>query len=44
MFAREFKKMQAEKMKPEEQVTLEPCERDHAVVVEIYRPPHEKVE
>ena len=31
--------MQAEKMKPQEQVTLEPYERDHAVVVGIYRPP-----
>merc|ERR1712157_442778 len=29
----------AEKMKPQEQVTLEPYERDHAVVVGIYRPP-----
>ena len=32
-------KMQAEKMKPIEQLTLEPYERDHAVVVGIYRPP-----
>ncbi len=31
--------MQAEKMKPIEQLTLEPYERDHAVVVGIYRPP-----
>ena len=30
--------MQAEKMKPQEQVTLEPYERDHAVVVGVYRP------
>lgn len=29
--------MQAEKMKPQEQLTLEPYERDHAVVVGIYR-------
>ena len=29
--------MQAEKMKPQEQVTLEPYERDHAVVVGVYR-------
>ena len=33
------KKMRAEKMKPLEQVTLEPYERDHAVVVGMYRPP-----
>merc|ERR1711915_459739 len=39
VFASEVKKMQAEKMKPQEQVTLEPYERDHAVVVGIYRPP-----
>merc|ERR1712183_826495 len=39
VFAGEGKKMQAEKMKPQEQVTLEPYERDHAVVVGIYRPP-----
>ena len=38
VFAQEVKKMQAEKMKPEEQVTLEPYERDHAVVVGCYRP------
>ena len=39
VFAGEVKKMQAEKMKPQEQVTLEPYERDHAVVVGVYRPP-----
>lgn len=39
VFAGEVKKMVAEKMKPKEQVTLEPYERDHAVVVGIYRPP-----
>merc|ERR1719476_1137975 len=39
VFAGEVKKMQAEKMKPQEQVTLEPYERDHAVVFGIYRPP-----
>merc|ERR1712113_1166207 len=44
VFAGEVKKMQAEKMKPQEQVTLEPYERDHAVVVGIYRPPPKKVE
>ena len=44
VFAGEVKKMQAEKMKPQEQVTLEPYERDHAVVVGIYRPPPKKIE
>ncbi len=39
VFAGEVKKMQAEKMKPIEQLTLEPYERDHAVVVGVYRPP-----
>lgn len=38
VFASEVGKMKAEKMKPLEQVTLEPYERDHAVVVGIYRP------
>merc|ERR1712008_492585 len=42
VFAGEVKKMQAEKMKPQEQVTLEPYERDHAVVVGIFRPPPKK--
>merc|ERR1711915_897236 len=44
VFAGEVKKMQAEKMNPQEQVTLEPYERDHAVVVGIYRPPPKKIE
>ncbi|XP_053307428.1 rRNA 2'-O-methyltransferase fibrillarin isoform X2 [Spea bombifrons] len=39
VFAAEIKKMQQENMKPQEQLTLEPYERDHAVVVGIYRPP-----
>merc|ERR550534_3135558 len=39
VFAAEVKKMQGEKMKPQEQMTLEPYERDHAVVVGVYRPP-----
>ena len=43
VFAGEVKKMCAEKMKPLEQVTLEPYERDHAVVVGIYRPQEEAV-
>eukprot|EP00049_Salpingoeca_infusionum_P025010 m.17764 g.17764 ORF g.17764 m.17764 type:complete len:306 (-) comp7563_c0_seq1:852-1769(-) len=38
VFAAEVKKMRAEKMKPNEQLTLEPFERDHAVVVGTYRP------
>lgn len=38
VFATEVKKMQAEKLKPKEQLTLEPYERDHAVVVGVYRP------
>jgi rRNA 2'-O-methyltransferase fibrillarin len=39
VFAGEVKKLQAEKMKPQEQITLEPYERDHAVVVGTYRAP-----
>jgi len=39
VFAREVKKLQSEQFKPQEQLTLEPYERDHAVVVAIYRPP-----
>ncbi|KAM9723421.1 rRNA 2'-O-methyltransferase fibrillarin [Menidia menidia] len=39
VFASEVKKMSAENMKPQEQLTLEPYERDHAVVVGMYRPP-----
>ncbi|XP_049294587.1 rRNA 2'-O-methyltransferase fibrillarin [Anopheles funestus] len=39
VFAAEVKKLQAEKLKPQEQITLEPYERDHAVVVGVYRPP-----
>jgi rRNA 2'-O-methyltransferase fibrillarin len=37
VFAGELKKLQSEKLKPKEQITLEPYERDHAVVVGIYR-------
>ncbi|CAB4027022.1 rRNA 2 -O-methyltransferase fibrillarin, partial [Paramuricea clavata] len=44
VFAGEVKKMQGEKMKPQEQLTLEPYERDHAVVVGVYRPPPKKAE
>ena len=38
VFAGEIKKMQAEKLKPQEQITLEPYERDHAVVIGSYCP------
>lgn len=37
VFASEVKKMSGENMKPQEQLTLEPYERDHAVVVGVYR-------
>jgi rRNA 2'-O-methyltransferase fibrillarin len=39
VFAREVKKLQEEKIKPQEQLTLEPYERDHALVIGVYRPP-----
>ena len=39
VFAAEIEKMKGEKMKPQEQLTLEPYERDHALVVGVYRPP-----
>ena len=42
MFAREVKKLQEMQMKPKEQVTLEPYERDHAMVVGVFRPPPKK--
>ena len=38
VFAREVKKMQELQLKPKEQLTLEPYERDHAVVIGFYRP------
>lgn len=38
VFAREVKKLQEERIKPQEQLTLEPYERDHALVVGLYRP------
>ena len=37
VFVGENKKLQADKLKPQEQITLEPYERDHAVVVGVYR-------
>lgn len=43
VFASEVKKMSAENMKPQEQLTLEPYERDHAVVVGIYRYAHSRL-
>jgi rRNA 2'-O-methyltransferase fibrillarin len=39
VFAKEVKKLQDLSLKPQEQLTLEPYERDHALVVGIYRPP-----
>lgn len=39
VFAGEVEKLKSEKFKPQEQITLEPYERDHAVVVGIYRAP-----
>lgn len=42
VFAAEVKKLQADKLKPQEQLTLEPYERDHAVVVGIFRAPPKK--
>ena len=44
VFAREVKKMAEFQMKPKEQVTLEPYERDHAMVVGVYRPAPKKKE
>jgi len=37
VFADQVNKLKAENLKPKEQITLEPYERDHAVVVGIYR-------
>lgn len=39
VFAKEVQKLQAEQFKPIEQLTLEPYERDHCVVVSQYRAP-----
>lgn len=44
VFASEVKKLQQEQFKPHEQLTLEPYERDHAVVVGAYRPAPKKKE
>jgi len=37
-FAKEVQRLRQEKFKPQEQLTLEPYERDHAVVTGTYRP------
>ncbi|XP_012264141.2 rRNA 2'-O-methyltransferase fibrillarin [Athalia rosae] len=42
VFASEVKKLVSDKLKPQEQITLEPYERDHAVVVGVFRPPAKK--
>merc|ERR1719281_769862 len=42
VFAREVKKLQEEGFKPMEQLTLEPYERDHAIVCGGYRMPKKK--
>jgi len=39
VFAKEVKKLQEEKFRPAEQITLEPYERDHAIVIGQYRAP-----
>ncbi|KAL1785121.1 rRNA 2', partial [Sigmodon hispidus] len=39
VFASEVEKIQQENMKPQEQLTQEPYEQDHAVVVGVYKPP-----
>lgn len=41
-FAKEVERLKAEKFKPREQLTLEPYEKDHAVVTGIYRPTTEQ--
>lgn len=42
VFAAEVQQMKKDNMKPKEQITLEPYERDHAVVCGIYRPAPKK--
>jgi len=42
VFAKEVKRLQDEQFKPSEQITLEPYERDHAVVIGVYRAAPEK--
>lgn len=38
VYAGEIEKLKAANMKPEEQITLEPFERDHCVVIGSYSP------
>lgn len=38
VYAAEVRKLQRENLRPQEQLTLEPYERDHAVVIGVYRP------
>lgn len=38
VFAKEVERLKQERFRPKEQVTLEPYERDHAVVIGVYRP------
>lgn len=42
-FAKEVERLKAEKFNPKEQMTLEPYEKDHAVVTGIYRPTPEQL-
>lgn len=44
VFRREVSKLQSEQFKPLEQLTLEPYERDHAVVISEYRPQKKKAQ
>ncbi|CAG8100063.1 unnamed protein product [Penicillium nalgiovense] len=37
VFAKEVQKMREEKIKPKEQLTLEPFERDHCIVAGVYK-------
>ena len=39
VFASEIEKLKQMKFKPQEYVTLEPYERDHATVIGVFRPP-----
>lgn len=39
VFASEVEKLRKMDLKPQEQLTLEPYERDHACVIGTYRPP-----
>jgi len=42
VFEREVAKLESENFRPLEQLTLEPYERDHAVVIAVYRPKKKK--